>query len=151
MLRSVLLFLKNASDVLLFSFGMLQFRENDISLRKWAGGTVRGGSRGWAIGAIASSKTYESNFTHHVFYNSENNRDIRLFCHTLLCHSSFVKYTSSLLQYSSEPVMRRLGYQMLVKSPPQTGWIRPWVLRICAVAHLAGNNAEDFALIIKLI
>jgi len=36
------------------------------------------------------------------FYNSENSiRDIRLFCRPLFCHSSVVKYTSSLLQQRS--------------------------------------------------
>jgi len=34
-----------------------------------------------------------------ILYNSENNiRDIRPFCRPLFCHSSVVKYTSSLLQ-----------------------------------------------------
>jgi len=34
-----------------------------------------------------------------IFYNSENNiRDISPFCRLLFCHSSVVKYTSSLLQ-----------------------------------------------------
>jgi len=34
-----------------------------------------------------------------ILYNSENSiRDIRPFCRPLFCHSSVVKYTSSLLQ-----------------------------------------------------
>ena len=59
----------------------------------------RGGSRGGAIGAIVPLKTYESYFIHHDFYNSKNIiHDIRPFCRPLLCHSSIVKYASSLLQ-----------------------------------------------------
>jgi len=63
-----------------------------------------------------------------ILYNSENSiRDIRPFCRLLYCHSSAVKFSSSLLQ--SETVMR-LDYQIILKSPPPpniTGWIRPWV------------------------
>jgi len=34
-----------------------------------------------------------------ILYNSENNiRDVRPFCRPLFCQSSFVKYSSSLLQ-----------------------------------------------------
>ena len=44
-------------------------------------------------------KTYKSNFSHHDFYNSENNiRDINPFCRPLFCNSSVVKYTSLVLQ-----------------------------------------------------
>jgi len=58
----------------------------------------QGRIQGWATGAIASPKTYESIFIHPNFYNSENNiRDISPFCHLLFCHSSVVKCTSSLL------------------------------------------------------
>ena len=62
-----------------------------------------------------------------ILYHSENGiHHIRPFCRPLFCHSNVVKYTSSLLQYSSEPVMR-LDYQILLKSPPTlTGWIHPW-------------------------
>ena len=57
-----------------------------------------GADPGGAIGAIASPKTYESNFT-MILYNPENSiRDIRRFCDPLFCRSSVVKYTSSLLQ-----------------------------------------------------
>jgi len=53
-----------------------------------------------------------------IFYNSENSiRDIRPFCRPLFCHSSVVKYTSSLLQYT-EAVMALSGYHILLKSPP---------------------------------
>jgi len=45
------------------------------------------------------SKTYESNFIHHDFvqFRKQHSR-LRLFCRPLFCHSSVVKYTSSLLQ-----------------------------------------------------
>jgi len=49
------------------------------------------------IGAILNKRKV-SLFT-QIFYNSENNiRDISPFCRPLFCHSSVVKYTSSLLQ-----------------------------------------------------
>jgi len=51
-----------------------------------------------------------------IIHNSENNsRDIRSFCRPVFCHSSVVKYTSTLLQ--NKPVMR-LDCQILLKSPP---------------------------------
>jgi len=50
----------------------------------------------WGIGPL---ETYESNFIHHNFCNSENNiRDIVPFCRLLFFHSSVEKYTTSLLQ-----------------------------------------------------
>jgi len=60
---------------------------------------VRGGSKEGAIWAIAPLKpTKITSFT-ILFYNSENSIcDIRPFCRPLFCHSSVVKYTSSLLQ-----------------------------------------------------
>jgi len=69
-------------------------------------------------------KTHQSKFIHHNFVQfGKRIRDIRPFCRPLLCHSSVVKYTSS--SYGSEPEMR-LGYQILLKSPPNlTGWIVP--------------------------
>ena len=60
-----------------------------------------------------------------IFYNSENSMpDIRSFCRPLFCHSSVVKYKSSLLQKRSR---YETDYQILLKSPPPkvTGWIRP--------------------------
>jgi len=61
--------------------------------------TPRGGSKVGAIGSIAPPKIYESNFFTMILYKSENSiRDIKPFCRPLLCHSSFVKYTSSRLQ-----------------------------------------------------
>jgi len=60
---------------------------------------VRGTSRG-AIGAIASLlKPTKVTFFTMIFYNSENSiRDMKHFCRPLFCHSSVLKYTSSLLQ-----------------------------------------------------
>ena len=55
-----------------------------------------------------------------VLHNSENSIcDIRVFCRPLFCHSNVVKYSSSLLVYSSEPVTR-LDCQILLKSHPLT-------------------------------
>jgi len=53
-----------------------------------------------------------------IMYKLENNiRDIKPFCRPLFCHSSAVKYTSFLLLYSGETVMR-LDYQILLKPTP---------------------------------
>jgi len=50
----------------------------------------RGGSRGGDC-AIASLKTYESNFATMISYNSEKSiRDIRSFCRPLFCHRAEV-------------------------------------------------------------
>ena len=50
-------------------------------------------------GMIASPKTYEITLFTMIVCNSENNiRNTRPFCHPLICHRNFVKYTSSLLQ-----------------------------------------------------
>jgi len=50
-------------------------------------------------GAIAPLKSTKRSYFTMILYNSENSiRDIRPFCRPLFCHSSVVKYTSSLLQ-----------------------------------------------------
>jgi len=68
------------------------------------------------IRAIALLEPTEVTLFTIILYNSENNiRDIRPFCCLLFCHNSFVKYSSSLLQYS-EAVMRH-DYQILLKLP----------------------------------
>jgi len=44
-------------------------------------------------------KTYESNFFHYDFVHfGKQHLRLRPVCHPLFCHSSVVKYTSSLLQ-----------------------------------------------------
>jgi len=59
--------------------------------------SVRSGSKGG--GAIAPLKPTEATSFTIILYNSENStRDIRPFCLPSFCHSSVVKYTSSLLQ-----------------------------------------------------
>ena len=68
-------------------------------------------SRGGPRWGNRPPKTCESNLFTMILNNLENSiGDIRLFCRYLFCHSSFVKYTASLLQYS-EAVMR-LNYQI---------------------------------------
>ena len=53
---------------------------------------------GGAIGAIAPLKLTKATLFTIILYISENSvSDIRPFCRPLLCHSSVVKYTSSLL------------------------------------------------------
>jgi len=59
----------------------------------------RGGSREGRLGRSLSLKPTKVTLFTMILYNSENSiRDIRLFCRPLFCHSSFVKFTSSLLQ-----------------------------------------------------
>jgi len=60
-----------------------------------------GGSRG-AIEVITPLKPTKVTLSTMILYNSENSiRDIKPFCSPLICHSSVVKYTSSLVQQST--------------------------------------------------
>jgi len=83
-------------------------------------------------GAIVPPKTYESNFIHIIFYNSENSiRDIL----PLFYQSSFVKCTSSILQWESRCALTTKDYWNL-PPPSLTDWIRPctqigWVENTC--------------------
>ena len=71
-------------------------------------------------GAIVPPKTYESNFIHIIFYNSENSiRDIL----PLFYQSSFVKCTSSILQWESRCALTTKDYWNL--HPPQPYWLDP--------------------------
>ena len=88
----------------------------------------QGRIQGKVIGVTAPPKTYRSNFFHHNFVqNSENNiRDIRPFFRQLFCHTSAVKYTSSLLAQRSRyetwlPNITEIAPLKL------TGWIHPWL------------------------
>ena len=55
-----------------------------------------------AIGAIAPLKLKKVTLFSMILYNSENNvRNVRPFCRPQFCHSSVVKYTSSLAQKQS--------------------------------------------------
>ena len=66
-------------------------------LRKWRW-APQGRSQGVAIGAIAPLKPKKATFFSMILYKSEKSiRDIRTFCRPLFCHSSVVKYASSLL------------------------------------------------------
>jgi len=59
-------------------------------------GQIQGGDWGNLPGALKPKKV--TLFT-IILYNSENSiHDTRPFCRPLFCHSSVVKYTSSLLQ-----------------------------------------------------
>jgi len=70
--------------------------------KTWANGNYnlqkQGRIRGGTIGAIASLKTYESNFIHHYFVQlcKRRLRYEAILRRPLFCHSSVVKYTSSL-------------------------------------------------------
>ena len=90
--------------------------------------TPRGGSKWGRLGRSSPLKPAKVTLITMILNNSENViRDIRPFCRDLFCHSSIVKCTSSLFQYS-EAVMW-LNYQILLKiTPPPnlTGWIRPY-------------------------
>ena len=49
------------------------------------------------LGRLPPPKTYESNFIHHVFCNSESSiRNIKPFCRPLFCYNSVARCTSSL-------------------------------------------------------
>jgi len=64
----------------------------------WQGGIQWQIQRG-AIAPIAPLKPMKVTSFTMILHNSENSiRDIRPFCRQLFCHSSVVKYTSSLLQ-----------------------------------------------------
>ena len=62
-----------------------------------------------------------------IFYHSVNSiHDISPFCRPLLCHSSVVKYTSSLLQERSR--YETWLPNITETAPPKlTGWIRPCI------------------------
>jgi len=83
-------------------------------------GRIRGGN--WGNRPLKPTKV--TLFTVILFNWEKSIRDIRPFCGQLFCHSSVVKYTSSL--YSSEAIMR-LDYQILLQSisPNLIDWIRP--------------------------
>jgi len=70
----------------------------------------------WGRLGRSSLKPMKVTFSTTIIYNSENNiRDIRSFFRPIFCHSSVVKYASTLLQ--NKPVMR-LDCQIVLKSPP---------------------------------
>ena len=77
-----------------------------------SGADPGGGRLGWS----PSLKPAQVTLFIMTLYHSKNSiRHIRLFCHQLFCHSSVVKYASSLWQTAM-----RLDYQILLKSPPLT-------------------------------
>jgi len=84
--------------------------------------TFRGGSRGRSIAPLKPTK---NTFFTMILNNSENSiRDVRSFCRALFCHSSRVKYTSSLLQKWTRNDTWLPNITEIVP-PKLTGWIRP--------------------------
>ena len=86
---------------------------------------LRSGSKGsdWAI---APPKPLKVTFFTIIVYNSENNiRGIRLFFRQLFCHTSVVKYTSSLLPQRSHC---ETSLPNITKIAPAklTDWIHPY-------------------------
>jgi len=76
-------------------------------------------------GGISPPKTYETNFIHHGITIRKNRfRDIRPFCRLLFCHSSVVKYTSSLLQWRNRYETPQPNITEIAPPPKLTGWIR---------------------------
>jgi len=64
----------------------------------WNQGRIRGGN--WGNRPPLKPKKVTL-FTMILCISESNICDIRQFCRPLFCHSSFIKYTSSLLQYRS--------------------------------------------------
>ena len=78
-------------------------------------------------GAIVPLKPTKVAFFTMICYNSENSiNDIRPLCRPLFCHSSFVKYTSSLLEQRRGRYETWLWKINEIAPPNITGWIRPW-------------------------
>ena len=81
-----------------------------------------------------------------IFFNSENSiRVIRPFCRPLFCHSSFVKYKSSLLQKRSR-YETWLSNITEIAPPKDNVLIHPWFRRsLCTwiwKAYLWSNNSK---------
>ena len=62
-----------------------------------------------------------------MFYSEKNIPDMKLCCRPLFCHSSVVKYISSLLQQWRDLATKYYWNRPL---PNLTGWIRPWFITI---------------------
>ena len=87
-------------------------------LLKWH--YLRGGSKGGRLRRSSPLKPAKVTLFTMILNNSENIiRDIRPFCPDLFCHSSIVKYTSCLLEYS-EAVMWLYCHILLKIAPSLT-------------------------------
>ena len=104
-------------------FERIHFRNNGGTSINIMNGLIRGGSR-WSDWGDRPPEIYESNLIHHNFNNSKNSiRTIRAFFRPLFCHSSAVKYTSSLLQSPSPHVTWLPNITEI--APPQPYWLDP--------------------------
>jgi len=86
---------------------------------------TQGRIQGGRLGRLPPLKPTKATFFTMILYNLENSiRDIRLFCRPLFCHSSFVRYASSLLQSWTHNETWLPNIAEIV-TPKIAGWIRP--------------------------
>jgi len=112
-----------------FFFPLVSFETAFLLNRKWLLPSFCGSQGRIQRGAIAPPKTYESTVTLFtmILYNSENNiRDTRPFCRPLFCHSSVVKYVSSLLQYILQNDAWLPSISEIAPPPTLLAAVRPW-------------------------
>ena len=110
-----------------------------ISVRR---GVITGAKPGGWLGWSPPTKTYELTLLAMIVHNSVNIIcSTKRFYHPLFCHSSVVKYTSSLSQYIE--LAMRIDNHMLLKSPPNLiGCIHLGSKRVFAASWKLGQKLK---------